>query len=296
MKMVKKILFGLVAVAAVLSLASCGIKKDDPEGIIKGTAGNYSVNYKYENADTTATYRAYKPTGFKHAGELAKITFDKNDISKAGNSKFGVIFGLKEDKQGNTTYKNFFIVGLGANGDYYVSKFENVVDIQAENFGAGKTYTNHVSSTGSNGEKETLIPNANDQYGSNGILSGSLYGQSNEDKYAYIWYQVFKDGSIKVIIGNIDENSSEYTTWKNKTDYDRVNIAPPFTDTLDTFIISQTQTGYTAWAPNDSNHSQINAPQDYVAIYARVQGNSTLNGKVKFVKDFCEAEDIEPID
>ena len=295
MKMVKKILFGLVAVAAVLSLASCGIKKDDPEGIIKGTAGNYSVNYKYEG-DSNDTYRAYKPTGFKHAGELAKITFDKNDISKAGNSKFGVIFGLKEDKQGNTTYKNFFIVGLGANGDYYVSKFEKVVDIQAENFGAGKTYTDHVSSTGSNGEKETLIPKTDGSYGSNGIFSGSLYGPSNEDKYAYVWYQVYKDGSITIKIGNIDENSSEYTTWKNKTDYERVDIEPPFTATLATFEIPKTQTGYSTWEPSTTNHSQINAPQDYVAIYARVQGNSTLNGKVKFVKDFCEAEDIEPID
>lgn len=286
MKMVKKSLLGLVAVAAlVLSLVGCGVK-DDTEGIIKGTAGNYSVNYT-SNKDSNDEYRAYKSTTYKHAGELAKITFKKEDIANAGTSKFGVIFGLKEKKQGSTNIRNFFIVGLGANGDYYVSKYENIVDIQAENFGAS------TSADATAGEaKETIISTGT----SNGIHSSTLYGGNDEDKYAYIWYQVQKNGTIEVKIGNVNEQSNEFTEWKSKTDYDRVDQTPPFTDTINSYTISAEQSGYSAWTPDAQNHTKINAPQELVAIYARVQGTKTLNGTVKFVKDFCEAEDIEQID
>lgn len=281
MKMVKKILFGLVAAAAVLSLASCGIKKDDPEGIIKGSAGNYSVNYKYENADTDATYRAYKPTGFKHAGVLAKVTFDKDDINNIGNSKLGVIFGLQEKKYNSNTVKDFYIIGLGAenNGKYYISKFTNIKDIQAVNFGAPTNGTD----TGENGEKEDILVD---------ISSITLSTDNEGNQYAYIWFQVYKNGSIEIKIGDIEDD--DVTDWNSKTDYQKVDQAPNFKTGAKTYTISQSSTGYDPWTP--ANQTQINAPQDYIAIYARVQGSKTLNGKVKFVKDFCEAEDIEQID
>lgn len=281
MKMVKKILFGLVAAAAVLSLASCGIKKDDPEGIIKGTAGNYSVNYKYENADTDATYRAYKPTGFKHAGVLAKVTFDKNDLANIGNSKLGVIFGLKEKKYNGNTVKDFYIIGLGAetNGKYYISKYTNINDIQAVNFGAPEG----GASAGTLGEKEDVLVN---------ISSITLSTDNEGNEYAYIWFQVYQNGSIEIKIGDIEDD--DVTDWSSKTDYQKVDQAPKFKTGAKTYTIPKSSTEYEEWAP--ANQTQINAPQDYMAIYARVQGSKTLNGKVKFVKDFCEAEDIEQID
>ena len=272
MKMVKKILFGLVAVAAVLSLASCGVK-DDPEGIIKGTAGNYSVNYTY---DGDGEYRAYKSTGARHSGALVKITFAKEDVANAGNSKFGLIFGLKETKQGDKKIRDFYIVGKGANGDYYVSKYENVVDIQAENFGATTT------ATGTN-PKETIISTGT----SNGIHTGAIYGGDGEDKYAYIWYQVWTDGTIHVKIGDMEEDN--VTAWKSiSTDKDMKEQTPVFKTGAVSYTIDD---AYPSWTgANDT------APQDYAAIYARVQGTKTLNGKVKFLKDFHEAEDIEEID
>lgn len=278
MKMVKKILFGLVAVAAVLSLASCGVK-DDPEGIIKGGAGRFSVNYTY---DGDTEYRAYRSTGAKHSGALVKISFNEADIANAGNSKFGLIFGLKETKNGDQKIRNFYIAGLGANGQYYVSKFENVVDIQAKNFGAGTTYTNNVSTTGPNGEKETIISEG----GTDGIHDGTLYTKEGEDPYAYIWYQIFTDGSIHLKIGNMADD--KVTEWKNKIDNQMQDDEPTFSATLFTTTISG---AYDDWSAEGAK-----APQDYPAVYARVQGQSTLNGKVVFQKDFKEAEDIEEID
>ncbi len=275
MKMVKKILFGLVAVAAVLSLASCGIKKDDPEGIIKGTAGNYSVNYKYENDDINATYRAYKPTTNKHAGGLVKITFNKDDINKAGSSKFGVIFGLKETKDGDKNLRDFYIVGLGADGKYYVSQFKNVVDIQAENFGAT------TGATGTN-PKETMITTGGDD--GNGILNGTLYQDTEGNKYAYIWFQAFSNGSYKIKIGNMTDAAAN--TWKNLSDENKRSTEPGFSTTFYDKEITEQFTACTAGQE----------PQLYTAVYARVQGTKTLNGKVNFKGDYLEAEDIEPID
>lgn len=282
MKMVKKILFGLVAVAAVLSLASCGIKKDDPEGIIKGTAGNYSVNYKYEG-DSTDTYRAYKPTGFQHAGALVKVTFDQGYVTtaKAGNSKFGLIFGLKETKSGDQNIRDFYIVGLGATGQYYVSKFDHIVNIQAPNFGAPEEYDEDgVSSTGTNGEIETEIKP---------ITAITLEEDDDGNKYAYIWYQAWTDGTYHIRIGNITDTN--VSAWKQKDDASMKNQAPDFETGYIECIIPQTTTQITPWTAANAK-----APQGYAAVYARVQGNTTLNGTVKFQKDFKEAEDIEPID
>ncbi len=267
MKMVKKSLLGLVVAAMVLSLTGCGVK-DDPEGIIKGTAGNYSVNYTYENQDTTATYRAYKSTGFRHAGALVKFTFNKDDIANAGNSKLGLIFGLKETKNGDQKIRNFYIIGLGANGDYYVSKYENVVDIQAENFGAS------TSALGTD-PKETILVD---------ITSSSLYTDADQNKYAYIWYQAYNDGSFQWKIMNMTDE--EVNNWKQQDDAGKRANQPVASASINGDII----TG--AFGACDAGKE----PQDYIAVYARVQGSKTLNGKINFKGDYREAEDIEMID
>lgn len=283
MKMVKKILFGLVAVAAVLSLASCGIKKDDPEGIIKGTAGNYSVNYKY---DGDGEYRAYKSTAYQHAGALVKVTFDKD--ADAGNSKFGIIFGLEEKNTG----KDFYIVGVGPNpagsgGKYYVSRFEKIANIQAPNFGADDEYESYVSkTTGENGEKETIWS----RDANNGLCTCDLFTDNDGNSYTYIWYQIKMDGSYAIKIG--DMTNDNVTAWKNKTDDQMKSSEPTFKTGAKSITIPQSATKITPW----DGTANSKAPQEAVAVYARVQGSKTLNGKVKFIKDFKEAEDIEPID
>ena len=273
MKMVKKSLLGLVVAAMVLSLTGCGVK-DDTEGIIKGTAGNYTVNYTYDAAEDTE-YRAYKSTGAKHAGALVKISFDKDDIANAGNSKFGLIFGLDETKQGDSKIRNFYIVGFGANGNYYVSKYENVVNIRDYNFGAS------TSATGTNPKETIISTNGN----SNGIVPNTtIYGGEGEDKYVYIWYQAYANGSYEVKIGNVtDENVN---AWKSQTDGQKIQNPPVFSDTIKSYTISNA-------FPTCSEGSE---PQKYAAVYTRVQGGATLHGKVNFKGDYKEAEDIEMID
>ena len=274
MKMVKKSLLGLVVAAMVLSLTGCGVK-DDPEGIIKGTAGNYTVNYTYENQDSVKTYRAYKSTGFKHAGALVKFTFKAEDLAKVGNSKFGLIFGLKETKQGDKKLRDFYIIGLGAQdgGKYYVSKYEIVVDIQAENFGAPE---DGVAAAHTGDPQETV---------KKGITGCTLPTDTNGDAYAYIWYQAnYATGAYDWKIMNMTDEA--VNNWKQQDDAGkRANL--PVASTL---IASGSITG--AFEPCDADKE----PQDYIAVYARVQGGATLNGKINFKGDFREAEDIEMID
>jgi hypothetical protein len=133
MKMVKKLLLGLVAVATVLTLVSCDglLNKDDDAGAIKGSGKKYKVSY---NNEETVAYRAYKATTLKHAGGLVKVTFDSNNV---GTSKMGIIFDLKDD-DANEGAREFYIIGLNPSSsvkNFYVSKFTNVTDIQASNFG-----------------------------------------------------------------------------------------------------------------------------------------------------------------
>ena len=133
MKIMKKIAVAVFAGAMVFGFASCA-GGDDPEGAIKGSGKNYSIDYTNEG---TEVYRAYRDTAFKHAGACVQIDFLNvtEETKRAG--VMGLIFDLVE-KDGK---KSFNVIGLrtaDANGalEYYVSRFENVTDIRAQNFGA----------------------------------------------------------------------------------------------------------------------------------------------------------------
>ena len=137
MKMVKKVLMGLALAAAVLALAGCVPQADDTEkAITKNSMTKYTVDYKNENS--ADKYRAYKPTATVHAGALVKVTFENSDNAQ---NKMGVIFNLKETKEKKVvTNREFYIIGLGPSpkkgaANFYVSKFTNVTDIKADNFG-----------------------------------------------------------------------------------------------------------------------------------------------------------------
>ena len=206
---------------------------------------------------------------------MVKFTFKAEDLDKVGNSKFGLIFGLKETKNGDQKIRDFYIIGLGAakhnendnspRGQYYVSKYTNITDIQAENFGAG---------TGSAQEQDL----------SSGIQNITLPTDDEGNLYAYIWYQA-NNATGKFDWKILDMEDSAVTEWKQKDDTAKRGSSPTGTTITSGSIIG-------AFDPCDANKE----PQDYIAVYARVQGGATLNGKINFNGDFREAEDIEMID
>ena len=148
MKIMKKIAVAVFAGAMVFGFASCGAGDDDPNKMISGTNKVYTIDYTNESEDVS---RGYNTTAYKHAGAAVQLDFE--NVSKTSDSGvMGLIFDL-EEKDGA---KSFNIIGVkttNASGSlgYYVSRFENVTDIRAQNFGAPeKGYEG-------NGAKETPI-------------------------------------------------------------------------------------------------------------------------------------------
>lgn len=134
MKLSKVLMSSAVALSLVFGAVSCA-DEDDPNSMISGSNNNYSINYTNEVADTVS--RGISKTAFKHAGAAIEITF-QNPSTKP-NGVMGFIFDLEE----TAGKKSFNVVGVrskgGANLDYYVSRYENVSDLQAPNFGADES-------------------------------------------------------------------------------------------------------------------------------------------------------------
>ena len=135
MKMVKKILLGLAATAAVLSMVGCkGVTvggDDSIEGtIVNGTTAKAYVGKKdgegYNNA-TDSTVREMKLFSTKHYGAFAALTLtDEDKNADEGNGQLGYAFNYTENEDGTV---NFITVGFRWNSkkyDTYVSQYYNV--------------------------------------------------------------------------------------------------------------------------------------------------------------------------
>lgn len=173
---------------------------DDTEGAIKGSGQKYSVNYA--NATENA-YRAYKNTAMKHAGGLIKVSFDSNDAATVGTSKMGVIFDHKKNAT-NKDAVDFYIIGINpvaGKNNFYVSKMTNIVDIQADNFGAT---TDAAAGEPKEVEIVPIEKNAN--------ISG--VAADEEGKYSYyVYYKLLTDGSFDfAVLSMTDADMKNFNT------------------------------------------------------------------------------------
>ena len=147
MKMVKKILFGSLVLAAALTFASCGETQDEGDSfdgdkidfVHDGTSGLY--------------YRSFKSTSTKHYSANATITIEDADNvtsatkpngtaieSKAG---LGFVFGLEEIKDAPVVYKikkdkKTGEIKYNSDGTYKTEK------VKFYNFGVASVRWNHT--------------------------------------------------------------------------------------------------------------------------------------------------------
>ena len=131
MKIMKKIAAVTIAAAALFAFAGCS-DADDPNEMITGSNKNYEIDYTNTTKDVS---RGYNTTAYKHAGAAVQLDFEN-----ASNTVEGGVMGLIFDLEEKDGAKSFNVIGVktkDANGKlgYYVSRFENVTDLQAENFG-----------------------------------------------------------------------------------------------------------------------------------------------------------------
>ena len=280
MKMVKKIMFGLVAAATILSLVSCDglLNKNDEAGAIKGSGKKYTVSY---NNETTNAYRAYKATTLKHAGGLVKVTFDSNNVN---TSKMGIIFDLKntKDAEGNDVKGavDFYCIGLNPRSDvsnFYVSKFTNVTDIQAYNFGTEESSLNtdeqNAAVKANPAQEVEIVPLAT----ANKI---TFPAADADGKYSvYVYYKALTDGSFDYKILNIDDDTAK------AYDFAEGNF-------VSSAVITSGNTKAKAGTEYDACE-EGNQPQNKIAFYAQVAANTELKGSWNVIGTYLEAEDAE---
>ncbi|WP_303922262.1 hypothetical protein [Treponema berlinense] len=301
MKMTKKLLAlagGVAILASAFVFTSCSEDDDDTEGAISGSGNNYSITYK--NEDTKNIYRCTNTTTFKHLGELVKIEI-KNQTSDSKDGVMGFIWDLKQSKdaesvtEGATTtkpaitasgYQNFFSIGFQKNYDkvksesyvrYYVSKFFNVSDLQANNFGAPEsdTVTTHKAGIGANTPKELVVKSWTKldsvKVDSNGTVT--------------VWVDIYPVYTNSTYGQNIEAHSSDvagtYIVDIYTADPTTATTATPATP-VETVTINPSVTGYNA-----------EPAQGTLAVYANVQPNKTLNGSWELKKDYAAAEVVE---
>ena len=271
MKIMKKIAVAVFAGAMVFGLASCGgVGDDDPNKMISGTNKVYTIDYTNE---TDVVSRGYNATAYKHAGAAVQLDFE-NASNTVGGGVMGLIFDLDE-KDGA---KSFNVVGVktnDANGKlgYYVSRFENVTNIQDENFGAWEkdgekgpaTETEYVKLFGKatgvkNAEKEDTITVYAYAIEEEATEAGKDSANKDYAKGEYI-YKVYL---INNKVANLDADGK--LVDENKKAIDLSGVTPAAT----------IATGYTSLT------------QKKLAVYANVYGKKTLKGTWTYRGDYKE--------
>ena len=137
MKIMKKIAAVTIAAAALFAFAGCSEDDDPNEMITKVSSKEYTIEYSNESSDIS---RGYKSTALKHSGGFFVIEIENQKSNQTtADGVMGVIFDLQEKSE----KKDFYVIGVnyGYNNTkqfgYYASRFRNVTDLQAANFGAG---------------------------------------------------------------------------------------------------------------------------------------------------------------
>ena len=253
MKIMKKIAAVTIAAAALFAFAGCSDDDDPNEMITKVSSKEYTIEYSNESSEIS---RGYKSTALKHSGGFFVIEIEnqKSDQS-AADGVMGVIFDLHE----NSEKKDFYVIGVNygyknkKQFGYYASKFRNVTDLQAANFGAGKDHVyNPESLTDFDSDtdpaelvlKEAFTYNANITPDENGKIKVAIDVSMNEGAYTV---KMYKASDLNEKEDGVKESA---TAIINET-------------------IPATITGYTK------------EEQGKIGFYANVYANKTLKGTWK---------------
>ena len=319
MKISKKLLAAFsVAAMLVTALSVTGCKKeeddDDPVGAITGSNNNYAVNYNNTNgyaadtandtkANSAGVYRAWNRTTWQHQGALTKITLKKgNGAAGKNDGVMGVAWDLQttdgKDAASETAAETFNVFGLrNYNGTLqcYVSRYFNITNKQANNFGATATSTTNPATT----------PTVATEYDVSGGFN-NLWSAGSGDEVT-VWVDVFAKLSSSSVNGD-DEGlplsktilGSEYTnadfgSWF-VVFYNADPTAEANAKTLQTagntktFVIP----AKTASAVGSGYDSSMTAKtQRKQAVYANIYKGGWLNGAWQYVKTYHNADVVE---
>ena len=274
MKLSKILMSGALVAALAFGVMGCKAEDDDDElKALSGSNNDYSVDFKNEGNDV---YRAYHTTTFKHAGALCQVTMN---TSNGGKGAMGYIWDLESNStRAEKEPRRFFIVGFNydytAPGKvaYYVSKYSNVTDIEAINFGA--------PSNGAD-EEEYIKLNATNVCVPTIDANGDLT----------MTFDVYEDGEF-----TFDENGKKkYTSYNGGFVVDIYNGKIETADLktankVKSVKIPAADVGYKT-AESDVTKPICNQKQG--AVYVNVYQGYTLKGKWYYADTYKAAEVVE---
>nr|MBP3281413.1 hypothetical protein [Treponema sp.] len=285
MKLSKKVLAAMSASALLLTagiFTSCGEEDDDPEGAITGSNNKYTLSYT--NSSTTDTYRCYNSTTAKHRGAMAVITLNKDGTSGSG-AAMGFIWDLHTTdasasaeevaREVSSSPRSLCIVAFANNnGTFkpYVSRFTNVYDLQAKNFGTDGVTVNGAEQKAvekeyigwtSTSEKDTspLTADANGNY----VMTVNVYPEFNTENETTTY-----TGGYVVDIYNGALTKAEVESGEKTADL--------------TTTISAEDLGYEAGSK---------PTQQTNAVYANVYTSSSASGTWQYLDTYSAAEAVE---
>ena len=265
---------GALVTALAFGVMGCKAEDDDDElKALSGSNNDYSVDFKNEGNDV---YRAYHTTTFKHAGALCQVTMN---TSNGGKGAMGYIWDLESNStRAEKEPRRFFIVGFNYDHTakdkvaYYVSRYSNVTDIEAINFGAP-----------SNGaeEEEYIKLNATNVCVPTIDANGDLT----------MTFDVYEDGEF-----TFDENGKKkYTSYNGGFVVDIYNGKIETADLktankVKSVKIPAADVGYRT-AESDVTKPICNQKQG--AVYVNVYQGYTLKGKWYYADTYKAAEVVE---
>ena len=257
----------------------CKAEDDDDDELkaLSGSNNDYSVDFKNEGNDV---YRAYHTTTFKHAGALCQVTMN---TSNGGKGAMGYIWDLESNStRAEKEPRRFFIVGFNYDHTakdkvaYYVSRYSNVTDIEAINFGA--------PSNGAD-EEEYIKLNATNVCVPTIDANGDLT----------MTFDVYEDGEF-----TFDENGKKkYTSYNGGFVVDIYNGKIETADLktaskVKSVKIPAADVGYkTAESDVTKPICGASANQKQGAVYVNVYKGNTLKGKWHYADTYMAAEVVE---
>ena len=302
MKISKLFKVGAFALLAA-SLCFVGCKNDDDENsVIQGSGNNKSIDY-YNDGTTDGICRGYSTTALKHQGELVRFTLKGSngtttkDYSNYADKTYGGVMGFMwdlsiADAGDETSKRDFFVVGLSVGSDgsdttkvkYYVSRYFNVKNIYAKNFGV----ENQVTSTSDSKITEEKVCELDLTKTIGGETFKELCSTAAEN--LVIWADIYPTlVAGKTHTQGKEDSKSDYTGGWTIDFYEGTAGSNEVGQKIDTFTIAPTYTGYAA----GTAATGTKIPQNYMACYANVYNGKRVTGEWYLKSDYFADNIVE---
>ena len=289
MKMVKKILLGMVATAAILSLASCGKREEAGNSeMINVDAGSSKASIDYTNEGTDVS-RGFKTLQTKHTDAICKIS---NTIKGDKDGVMGYIFDYKVEDDDSVGFSIAALrIAKKDNGkrhvEAYVETYKGIDKETLETGPAFKTISGADATPICKGGwtytgfgKEIVNETLTEKY----LAAQKAAGKENQVEF---WIEVVANLGSTVTGRALDAGSYTVNFYtedpgRTKGNNDTLTYTNPSAIIASAIIpADKTLTAFTT-----------SLPQTEQGFYATVYAGQTLTGEWKFDAIKNEAEEI----